>query len=390
MLKRTPFYRKHVEAGGKIVPFAGFEMPIQYKGILHEVKRVRSTVGMFDVTHMGRIEIRGQGAVKFISELTTNAPSRLEVFQAQYSCMCYPDGGIVDDILVYRLPDKFLLVVNASNKDKDYKWMVKHRLNSVEIIDVSDEFAQLAIQGPMAEPTIQPLVDINLSEIKYYWASEGKIAGVNALISRTGYTGEDGFEVYFESKYASKVWDEIIGAGQGFELEPVGLGARDILRLEMKYCLYGNDIDETTTPLEAGLGWITKLDKEDFIGKDALLKQKETGITRKLTAFVMKGKTIPRHHYPIRGSGSPRPSPRSWVLSAKGGCASGTKGKSPLPLIGNVTSGNFSPSINQFIGLGYVNIPHNEVDTELEIECKGNLELAKVIKPPFYKHGTHK
>ncbi|MCK4353352.1 glycine cleavage system aminomethyltransferase GcvT [candidate division WOR-3 bacterium] len=372
MLKRTPFYKKHLEAGGKIIPFAGFEMPIQYKGIINEVKRVRTTVGMFDVSHMGRVEISGPEALEFISQITTNDPSKLENFQAQYSCMCHPDGGIVDDILVYRLPDKFLLVINAGNKDKDLNWMVEHKLKGANIKDVSDEMAQLAIQGPKAESVVQKLSDINLREIKFYWSADCEIAGVQTFISRTGYTGEDGFELYFPNNYANKVWDAIFEAGKEFELEPVGLGSRDTLRLEMKYCLYGNDIDKTTTPLEAGLGWITKFDKKDFIGKSALLKQKEEGLKRKLTAFIMKSKAIPRHHYKIFGLP---------VSPSQGG-----EGNQ----IGEVTSGNFSPSINKCIGLGYINIPYNKIDTEIEIECRGKIEKAIIIKPPFYKNATHK
>ncbi|MDI6839567.1 MAG: glycine cleavage system aminomethyltransferase GcvT [bacterium] len=363
MFKKTPFYGKHVEAGGKIVPFAGFEMPIQFKGILHEVKRVRSTVGIFDVSHMGRVEIHGPNAMRFVSELTTNDPYALNIFQAQYSCMCYPNGGIVDDLIVYRLPDKFLLVINAANREKDYQWMIEHKLEGIEIVDVSDEIAQLAVQGPMAEPTMQPLVDIDLSKMKYYWGANGKVAGVHAFISRTGYTGEDGFEIYFSVKYASEVWDKIVEAGRSFDIESIGLGARDTLRLEMKYCLYGNDIDETTNPLEAGLGWITKLNKPNFVGKEAIVRQKEEGLKRKLVGFVMKSKAIPRQHYKIFKQGRQ---------------------------IGEVTSGNFSPSINQPIGLGYVKIPYDEVNTEIEIDCREKLEPAKIIKPPFYTQRTHK
>ncbi len=359
MIKRTAFYEKHREAGGKIVPFAGFEMPIQYKGIIQEVKQVRTKAGIFDVSHMGRVEVKGPQAIEFISKITVNDPSKLDVWQAQYSCMCYPDGGIVDDILIYRLPDKFLIVINAANRDKDWDWMVEHKIEGTDIIDVSDESAQLAIQGPEAERVVQPLVDIDLSEMGFYWGANCKVAGVSAFISRTGYTGEDGFELYFDPKH-SEIWDKILEIGA----EPVGLGARDVLRLEMKYCLYGNDIDKTTTPLEAGLGWITKLDKSDFIGKDVLVKQKEEGVKRRLVAFIMEGtRTIPRQHYKI---------------SVKGKTA------------GEVTSGNYSPSIDRLIGLGYVNVLYNKIDTEIEIECRGKLEKAKIIKPPFYKDGTRK
>ncbi|MCK4306829.1 glycine cleavage system aminomethyltransferase GcvT [candidate division WOR-3 bacterium] len=376
MVKRTPFYEKHREAGGKIVPFAGFEMPIQYKGIIQEVKQVRTKAGIFDVSHMGRVEVKGgPQALEFISQITVNDPSRLEIrrginpratdfestemYQAQYSCMCYPDGGIVDDILIYRFPDKFLIVINAANRDKDWNWILEHKIDGAEIIDVSNESAQLAIQGPDAESVVQPLVDIDLSEMGFYWGANCKVAGIPAFVSRTGYTGENGFELYFDSKH-SEIWDKLLNRGA----EPVGLGARDVLRLEMKYCLYGNDIDKTTTPLEAGLGWITKLDKPSFIGKDVLVKQKEEGVKRKLVSFIMEGmKVIPRQHYKIY---------------------------SPQSLIGEVTSGNYSPSIDRLIGLGYVEVPYNKIDTEIEIECRGKLESAKIIKPPFYKHGTRK
>ena len=401
MLKRTAFYEKHREAGGKIVPFAGFEMPIQYKGIIQEVKQVRAKVGMFDVSHMGRVKVRGAQAVEFISKITVNDPSKLEISQpegcgyllqqAQYSCMCYPNGGIVDDIVVYRQADsgseilrsaqndrreqndrwrqadKFLIVINAANKDKDWGWMIEHKIEGVEIIDVSDEIAQLAIQGPEAESVLEPLVDIDLGKIKFYWGANCKIAGIPAFISRTGYTGEDGFEIYFDSKHP-EIWDKILEIGA----KPVGLGARDVLRLEMKYCLYGNDIDKNTTPLEAGLGWITKLDKPDFIGKDVLVKQKEEGVKRKLVAFIMEGmRVIPRQHYKIY-------SPQSTV-----------HGPQSL-LIGEVTSGNYSPSIDRLIGLGYVNASYSEIETRIEIECRSKLERAKIIKPPFYKDGTRK
>lgn len=379
MFKRTPFYEKHIEAGGKIVEFAGFEMPIQFRGIIHEVNRVRTTVGVFDVSHMGRIEVSGKGALEFVSKITTNDPTKLSTFQAQYTCMCYENGGIVDDLIVYNLQDKFLLVINGANRDKDYKWLLQCRddfkscLQNVIIKNVSDKVAQLAIQGPQAEPTLQPIVDIDLSNIKYYWGAKCKIDGVDTFISRTGYTGEDGFELYFDSKYANKIWNKVESTGKQYEIEPIGLGARDVLRLEMKYCLYGNDIDKTTSPLEAGLGWITKLDKPNFIGKSALIKQKQEGVKRRLVAFIMKSKAIPRQHYHI------------YALQSN----VGVQNLEPLP-VGEVTSGNFSPSINQPIGLGYVNLPYDKEDTEIMIDCRGKLEPAKIINPPFYKHASHK
>jgi aminomethyltransferase len=363
MPEKTPFYNKHVESNGKITSFAGFLMPVQYRSVIEEVKRVRTTVGIFDVSHMGRVEVSGARAIDFVSKVTVNDPYKLDDFKAQYSAMCYPDGGIVDDLVVYKLPDKFLLVINGANSAKDYDWMLSNKIEGVDINDVGDEMAQLAVQGPKAEPLMQKIVDINLEEIGFYKSAMGKVAGIDSLISRTGYTGEDGFEIYFEATHAEKVWDAVMDAGKEFDVEPAGLGARDTLRLEMKYCLYGNDIDETTTPLEAGLGWITKLEKEDFIGKDALAKQKAAGVKRNLVAFEMMEKVFPRHNYKVFKDDKE---------------------------IGRVTSGNFSPSINKFIGLGYVDIPFNKIDTEIAIEYRDKMAKAIIVKPPFYKHGTRK
>lgn len=364
MGKKTPFHEKHIECGGKMVEFAGFSMPIHYKsGVVQECKRVRSTVGVFDVSHMGEIEIRGEEREEFLDWITVNDLSRLGIYQAQYTAMCYPDGGIVDDLVVYRLPESYFLVVNAVNTDKDYEWVVENRRGEVEIKDLSPEIAQLAVQGPKAESVMQKVCRFDLSELEYYWSTHGGVSGVDAFISRTGYTGEDGFEIYFDPQFASQVWDALLEAGREFDIEPAGLGARDTLRLEMRYCLYGNDMDQTTTPLEAGLGWIVKLEKGEFIGRDALLKQKEEGVKRKLVAFKPEGKTIPRHDYRI--------------------CKEGKK-------IGKVTSGAYSPALEAPIGLGYVQSPHNKTGTEIEIEARGRMVKATVVKPPFYKHGTHK
>jgi aminomethyltransferase len=363
MAKRTPFYKKHVEAGGKLVELAGFEMPIQFTGIISEVKRVRTTAGVFDVSHMGRVEVRGPNALEFVSKITTNDPATLKTFQAQYSCMCYENAGIVDDLVVYKLEDRFLLVINAANKEKDLEWMLSHPTEGAIITDVSDQMTQLAVQGPCAEAIIQTIADIDLGQIGFYWAANCRINGVQTLISRTGYTGEDGFELYFDAKYASQIWDQIMDAGKSEQIEPIGLGARDVLRLEMKYCLYGNDIDKGTTPLEAGLAWATKLNKSDFIGKSVLVKQKEEGVKRRLAAFTMEGKAIPRQHYKILRQGEQ---------------------------IGEVTSGGFSPSTNRPIGLGYVDVAHAKADTEIEIDCRGRAEKAVIVKPPFYKQGSRK
>ncbi len=363
-IKRTPFYDRHRTNNGRIVPFAGFEMPLQFQGIISEHLRVRTTAGVFDVSHMGRVEIRGREAFEFVNRVTTNDISNTQPLQAQYSAFCYPDGGIVDDLLVYNLGDYLLLVINAANTEKDLAWLQENKPGAVEIIDKTPETAQLAVQGPVAEPLVQKLVDFDLKPVLYYWSHNGSAVGVPALISRTGYTGEDGFELYFDARHALRVWDALFDAGKEFNLEPIGLGARDTLRLEMRYCLYGNDIDKTTNPLEAGLGWITKLDKpKGFIGRDPLLQIKASGLKRKLVAFEMKGTEIPRHGFTIE-------------LNGEG--------------VGHVTSGTYSPSLKKGIGLGYVKTEFSEIGNELEISIRGQPAVALVVKPPFYKQATHK
>lgn len=355
-LKKTALHDVHVQLGARMVEFAGFEMPIQYRGIRDEHRRVRETVGVFDVSHMGEILIKGPKALEMVQKVTINDASKLEVGQVQYSAMCYPDGGIVDDLLVYRFADHYLLVVNAANKDKDFNWIVQNKIDDCEVEDVSDQYTQLAVQGKSAEPTLQKLTDIVLSSIKYYWFVEGELAGVPMIISRTGYTGEPGFELYFANEYAVDVWNKIMEAGKEFDIEPIGLGARDSLRLEKKMCLYGNDIDETTNPLEAGLSWITKLDKGEFIGREALLKIKEEGIKRKLVAIVLEDQGFPRHGYKIYKDGKE---------------------------VGHVTSGTVSPILNKGIAMGYVAKEFSKVGTELEIDIRGKKIPAVVIKPPF-------
>lgn len=354
--KKTGLYDVHVKLGAKMVEFAGFLMPIQYTSIIEEHKKVRTSVGMFDVSHMGEIVIRGEKALDFVNYLTVNDASRLAVHQAQYTAMCYPDGGIVDDLICYRRQDHYLLVVNAANTEKDYQWILENKIDGVEVENISDGITQIAVQGKNAEAVLQKLTEVDLASIKFYWFTEGQLAGVDMIISRTGYTGEPGFELYFDRKYSVEVWEKIMEAGEEFEIAPIGLGARDTLRLEKKYCLYGNDIDETTTPLEAGLGWITKLDKGDFIGREALRKQKEEGIQRKLMGFVVEGKMIPRHHYPILKNGTE---------------------------IGHVTSGCYSPILEKNIGLGYVNIQYAHVGEEIEISARGRTAPAKIVKTPF-------
>jgi aminomethyltransferase len=361
--KKTPFYDIHLRNQAKIVEFAGFLMPILFRGIMEEHRRVRSSVGLFDITHMGEFEVWGKGAQDFIQRMTTNDVSKLAPYQIQYSCMCYDHGGIVDDLLVYRLPDHYLLVVNGACLEKDFEWLSDHVSGDVELRNVSDETCLLAIQGPNAEEVLKKLTDYNLTELKFYWSARGKINGVEMLFSRTGYTGEDGFELYFAPPHAEKMWNAVMEAGKEFDIEPIGLGARDSLRLEMKYMLYGNDIDQTTNPLEAGLGWIVKPDKGDFVGKGPILEMKEKGIKRKLVAFELGDKAFPRQHYHIQKDSKQ---------------------------IGEVTSGTFSPSLNKGIGLGYVPIEYSKIGTELEIIIRGKPSTGIVVRPPFYKDFTHK
>ena len=355
-IKKTPFYEKHLASGAKLVPFAGYWMPIQYNGIMEEHRRVRTTVGVFDVSHMGEFIVRGEKAEEFLNKLTINDVSKMSVGQVQYSAMCYPDGGIVDDLLIYRFSDHYLMVVNASNLAKDFNWVKQHLLVGVELRNISDETGLLAIQGPQAFEVLQTLTDVNLNTIEFYHFKEGKIAGVNAILSRTGYTGEKGLEIYHTPADSSQLWEAIFEAGRKFAIQPVGLGARDTLRLEMKYALYGNDIDQTTNPLEAGLGWITKLDKPDFIGKEALLKIKTAGLRRKSVGFEMLEPGIPRHGYKVFKDGQE---------------------------IGLVTSGTQSPTLNKGIGVAYVAIAHSAIGTSLEIESRGKLVKASVVKTPF-------
>lgn len=361
MLKKTPFYDKIEQNNGKIVEFAGFLMPVQFEGIIPEHQTVRTTVGIFDVSHMGEIEIRGKDRIAFVNYITTNDVEKLALNQVQYSTMLYPDAGIVDDLLVYNLKDRILLVVNATNTDKDFKWIVENKKFDVEIVNVSDNIGQLAIQGPQSEPVMQQLFDIDLSQIQFYWATETQLKDIPVVLSRTGYTGEDGFELYIDRTNAPQIWDMVFEAGKDVGIKPIGLGARDTLRFEMRYCLYGNDIDKTTNPLEAGLGWIVKFDKSDFIGKENLLNIKEAGLKRKLVGFVAD-KGIPRPHMELYNDNKK---------------------------IGFVTSGTFSPSLKKGIGLGYVALPYAKVNTRFKVAGKNFIEV-EIIKGPFYKKGTRK
>ena len=362
-MKRTAFYSIHQQLGAKLVEFAGYEMPIQYSSIHEEHRAVRSGVGVFDVSHMGEFHIRGGDSLRLVQRVTTNDASRLTDGKVQYSSMCYADGGIVDDLLVYHAGDHYMFVVNASNIQKDFDWIRSHigDLN-VQLTDQSDRTSLLAIQGPKSLATLQKLTPADLSAVPYYSFVRTKVAGIDMLVSRTGYTGELGFEIYFDStpSFAEKVWSALMDAGREFDIKPVGLGARDTLRLEMGFCLYGNDIDKTTNPLEAGLGWITKLDKGEFVGRDALLKVKQKGIARKLVGFVVEDeKAYPRHGYEIRVDGNPG---------------------------GFVTSGTVSPTLDQGIGLGYVPSASAEPGSTLRILIRNKEAKSHIVKPPFIKN----
>jgi aminomethyltransferase len=359
-MKKTTFNGIHKKLGAKMVEFAGFEMPIQYSSIIAEHKAVRNSVGVFDVSHMGEVFISGDKALEFVQYITINDASKLFPGKVQYSAMCYPDGGIVDDLLVYKLSDtEFLLVINASNIEKDVRWMNENNKFGVSIDDRSDEYSLLAVQGPNSEEVIKKLVK-EMPELEYYHFTKGKIAGIDMIISRTGYTGEIGYELYFTGDVsdAEKVWNELFTAGKEFDIQPVGLAARDSLRLEMGYCLYGNDIDQTTNPIEAGLGWITKLDKENFIGKDAILKIKQEGPGRKLVAMISDEKTFPRKGYDIT---------------------------SDSKKVGVVTSGTVSPVLEKPIALGYVNKPLNTAGSNVAFKIRDKEFPATVTKLPFVK-----
>jgi aminomethyltransferase len=362
-LKRTPLYDEHVAAGGKMVPFAGFAMPVQYPtGITAEHKAVREAAGIFDVSHMGEFIVRGPQALDLIQRVSINDASTLEVGQAQYSAMCYESGGVVDDLLVYRLPDRYMLVVNASNLDKDLAWILSHAgAFDVEVEDASEHTALLAVQGPRAREALQPLSSIDLDEVRYYRFVEGQIAGAPAIVSGTGYTGEDGFELYVDASDAVAVWRAVLAAGEAVGMIPAGLGARDSLRLEMGYALYGHELDDAHTPLEAGLGWITKLGKGDFVGRDALVAQKEAGLERKLVAMVATERGFPRSGYDIVSGGAP---------------------------VGTVTSGTMSPTLGNGIALGYVPSGLAAKGTELQIDARGRPFGVVVDSAPFYTKGS--
>ncbi|MEY3051790.1 MAG: hypothetical protein RLY31_1575 [Bacteroidota bacterium] len=348
--------------------FAGYNMPISYEGIREEHQAVRQRAGIFDVSHMGEFIVRGREALRLVQYLTSNDAARLSVGDAQYSCLPNDRGGIVDDLLVYRLPEDmcaadeqaFMLVVNASNIEKDWNWIQEHHTFDARLINISDETGLLAVQGPRAVEVLQPLTSMDLAGMKYYTFGKGTVAGIgNVLVSATGYTGSGGFELYVQAGQVAALWDAILAAGQEVGLRPAGLGARDTLRLEMGYALYGNDIDDTTSPLEAGLGWITKLKKGDFIGADLLRRQQAEGVQRKLVAFTVDDRRVPRHGYPIED-------------------ADGHE-------IGRVTSGTQSPSLDRPIGMGYVRTAFAAEGTSLQVVAGSRRMPAKVVRLPFYK-----
>ena len=359
-LKKTPLYDQHVALGAKMVPFAGYEMPVQYAGVSHEHHVVRQKVGMFDVSHMGEFWVEGADATAFLNSVTSNDVAKLTPGKVQYSCLPNATGGIVDDLLVYCVNDtKYMLVVNASNMAKDWAWLQQFAGNfDVRMTDVSEGTALLAVQGPLAAQALQSLTDLDLGAMTYYTFGIGSFAGVsNVVVSATGYTGAGGFEIYIPNAHAAAAWDAIIAAGAPLGLEPIGLGARDTLRLEMGFCLYGNDIDDTTSPIEAGLGWITKFTKE-FTNSAALKAQKEAGVARKLVGIKLLERGVPRHGYPI--------------VDASGAA------------VGEVTSGTMAPSLNEAIGMAYVPTASAAPGSTVFVEIRGKALKADVVSLPFY------
>ena len=362
-LHRTPLHAEHVALNAKIVPFAGYEMPVQYPaGITAEHQAVRAAAGLFDVSHMGEFMVRGERALDFVQHITTNDASKIEVGQAQYSTLCNENGFLLDDLLVYRFADHYMLVVNGANHDKDWAWVSRFAGQfGVELEDRTDDIALLALQGPKAQAILARLTEHDLDSIRYYRFAEGTVAGVPAIISRTGYTGEDGFELYVAADDAAGVWRALLEAGKEDGNLPTGLGCRDSLRLEMGYALYGNDLDEARTPLEAGLAWVTKLDKGDFVGRDALRRQKEEGVKVRLAGFKLRERGFPRHGYPVEFNGD-----RS----------------------GEVTSGTLSPTLGYGVGLAYVPVEAAKPGTEIGIVIRDKAVPAEVVRPPFHTGGT--
>ena len=361
MPKRTPLYDAHRALGARVIEFGGWEMPVQYSSILAEHRAVRAQAGLFDLSHMGEIEIAGPRALEVCQELLVTDVAQAQPWQAQYSILCYANGGCVDDVIVYRIEtDRYLLCVNAANIEKDWNWIMDHNHGRAQIKDCSDEYALIAVQGPQSVSIVQPLVSVDLATIRRYWFASGEAAGCRALIARTGYTGEDGFELFVPSADSLTVWNACLDAGRQFGLIPVGLGARDTLRLEAGLLLYGNDLDADSSPLEAGLARLVRFDKSAFLGREALLQQQNTGLSKKLVGLKMEEGGIPRHGYPL------------W---------------SGAQQVGVVTSGTQSPTLGVGIGLGYVLPTHATIGAELEVEIRNRRAQARVVKLPFYRRG---
>ena len=358
-LRRTPLYECHREAGGKLVPFAGWEMPVQYAGVMEEHRAVRQAAGLFDVSHMGQIAVRGPGAERFLDRLTPNHVAKLVPGRAHYSGLLTANGTYVDDLLVYRLgEEEFMLVVNASNQERDVEWVKRHAGGDADVRDVSDRYALLALQGPRSVEILAPLTDVDLGSLKYYGFAAGTVDGHRALVSRTGYTGEDGFELYVDPEAAAPLWKRLLEVGAVHGLVPAGLGARDTLRLEAGMALYGHELDEATTPLEAGLSWVVKLDKGEFLGSEALAAQQREGVPRKLVGFEVSGRGIAREGHPVHHDGS---------------------------RVGQVTSGTWSPTLEKALGMAYVPTGLAAAGTEVEIDVRGRTVPARLAGIPFYR-----
>jgi aminomethyltransferase len=363
-LKKTPLNEEHKKLNAKLVDFTGWEMPVQYTGIIEEHNKVRTGCGMFDVSHMGEIEVKGKDAIKCLNYLLTNDVTLLSEKQCHYSALCYTNAGFVDDLLVYKINNEhFLLCVNASNTDKDFQWMLDNNKSGAKIINSSPNYAQISLQGPKTKEILQPLSDIDLYAIKYYWFDMGKICGKDTIIAATGYTGERGFELFLKPEDASMIWSELLKAGKEFGICPTGLGARNTLRLEAKMALYGNDIWNETTPIEADLEWICIFDKPDFVGKSVMVKQKDEGIKRRLVGFETIEKGIPRQHYEIQKDGK---------------------------RIGEVTSGTYAPYLAKTIGLGYIDLPYDKIGTEIDIIIREKPIKGVVVNTPFYSKPVKK
>lgn len=357
--KKTALYSEHLKLNGRIVDFAGWQMPVQYSGLADEHETVRTKVGLFDVSHMGEVRVRGKGALNFLNKLLTNDISKIQTNQAQYNIMCFEDGGCVDDLIVHKMAEEdYFICVNAANVDKDFAWMRQHAVSDISLENVSEQYTQIAIQGRFAVETLQPLTDVSLNSVKYYWFLEGSILGKPAIIARTGYTGEDGFEIYIPWEHGPVVWQALLETGQEKGIKPCGLGARDTLRTEMKYALYGHEIDKHLNPLEAGLGWVVKLDKADFIGASALRKLKQTGLRRALIGLKSLERGIPRQGYNVEHNGR---------------------------LVGAVTSGTMSPSLKCGIAIAYVERDLSTVGTSLDVVIRDQKVRHEVVETPFYR-----